>query len=127
MTEPEGSDRQLIGGLSRRETWSRDSSGPEHPKTTHRQRFDKCGASTLQLPRFNHPRQLGDTCGLGDNTGCVFAKAPASIILLPSGALIWWVGRWLLSRSPLTNGLVPSIYHSIGDWAARWSVPVCHF
>ena len=35
-----------------------------HPKTTHRQRFDKCGASTLQLTRFNHPRQLGDTCGL---------------------------------------------------------------
>ena len=27
---PEGSDRQLIGGLPRRETWSRDSSEPEY-------------------------------------------------------------------------------------------------
>ena len=29
-SRPEGSDRQLIGGLPRRETWSRDSSEPEY-------------------------------------------------------------------------------------------------
>ena len=55
-----------------------------HPKTTHRQRFDKCDTSPLQLPRFNYPRQLGDTCGLVlGRVGRLLADVPSSNLVDP--------------------------------------------
>ena len=46
------------------------SAAPSRPsQKTHRQRFNKCDTTPLQLTRFNYPRQLGDTCGLAEGFG----------------------------------------------------------